>query len=107
MMKRAHPLIVAAVIAGIAVVSAPLRAVACGMTHGASASAPPEESQRVEDLRAKLKANSAAIASNEDQAQVVELLKERTALQDALLAATMPAPGRPAGAHSGTRHDHP
>ncbi len=97
-MKRMHLAIAAAAVAGMVAVPAGV-ALACGMGHGGNTSATRQQNQRVEELRGKLKANSAAIAASQDQAQLLELLKQRTELQDALLAELMPEPAARSGAH--------
>ncbi len=103
-MKSVYRLIVAAAIGSIVAVSAQ-PALACDMARGGNTSATSEQSQRLEDLRAKLKANGAAIAASQDQAQLLDLLKERTELQDALLAEVMGTPDRRAESRRST-HQH-
>jgi hypothetical protein len=49
--------------------------------------------QRVERLRADLQASSLVIATEEDPARLLHLLRQHVALQDALLSELLPAAG--------------
>lgn len=61
-----------------------------------------EREQRVAKLRADLDASGSALAAEQEQARLVELLKQHVALQDALVAELLQAHGH----HHDGGHQH-
>lgn len=62
--------------------------------------------QRVARLQADLSANRTALAAEQDQNRVLELLKQHVSLQDALIAELAPAGGHQHGSQHADAHQN-